>query len=312
MGDERTALLTGAATGLTEAAGTGGTAVTSGTTGATEVLGDPEAVRRAADALAEGCAVVHGFANFYALTARADRETVTRVNRLKGRPDGWTGSVVTVPSGLSALFDWTRLPAELPRRQIWSLMAELYELGPFGFRGPAAPAVPEHLTAPGAGQGTPAGSPSGSGGRSVQVVAPGRHCPSNAFLAAALDRTGAAYLFVTSANRPGELPHWRGGAALRDFHAEPGVRVLAHPDDEAARRRHPHHAPVSVSILSFDRAAGRGRSGLPALTLERQGSLSAAYVRSVAANHGFAVTLAPAADGTPPPAPRVYLPPVRR
>ncbi|MFG3345458.1 hypothetical protein ACGF1Z_10390 [Streptomyces sp. NPDC048018] len=247
------------------------------------VLSDPEGVRRAADELGAGGAVVHGFANFYALTAGADPEVVAWVNRMKGRPPGRVGSVTTVPSGIPALFDWTRLPPELPRRQVRSLLDELYELGPFGFRGPAAERLPGHLTAV------------RDGVRTVQVIAPGRDCPSNAFLGEALDRTGDAFLFVTSANRSRELPHWRGEAVVADFRDEPRVRVLAHADDGAARLRYPHHAPVSTSVLSFHRTAGVGRAGLPALTLERQGSLSAAYIRSVAANHGFALALAPQA-----------------
>lgn len=256
-------------------------------------LGDAELVRQAARELGEGRAVVHGFANFYAMTARADREVVARVNRLKGRPEGQAGSVTTVPAGIPGLFDWTRLPADLPRRQVRSLMEELYELGPFGFRGPAADRIPGHLTA------------DRDGVRTVRVMAPGRHCPSNAFLAAAQERTGTDLLFVTSANRARELPHWRGEGAVRDFGHEPGVRVLAHPDDGAARLRYPYHAPVSVSVVSFHRPAGYGRGGLPALTLERAGSLSAEHIRSVAANHGFALVLAERAAG-PRPAARAY------
>ncbi|MFF0432069.1 L-threonylcarbamoyladenylate synthase [Streptomyces sp. NPDC004327] len=259
------------------------------------VLGDDDAVRRAARELGEGRAVVHGFANFYALTARTDREAVARVNRLKGRPDGRPGSVTTVPDGIPGLFDWTRLPAELPRRQVRSLLEELYELGPFGFRGPAADRIPGHLSA------------ELDGVRTVRVVAPGRHCPSNAFLAAAQERTGTGFLFVTSANRSGEPPHWRGEGAVRDFGREPGVRVLAHADDGAARLRHPYHAPVATSVVSFHRAAGYGRAGLPALTLERVGSLSAEHIRSVAANHGFALVPAAGAIGAPPQA-RTYVP----
>ncbi|MGW4159117.1 hypothetical protein [Streptomyces sp. NPDC004788] len=257
------------------------------------VLGDAESVQRAARELAEGRAVVHGFANFYALTARPDREAVARVNRLTGRPDGQAGSVTTVPAGIPGLFDWTRLPADLPRRQVRSLMEELFELGPFGFRGPAADRIPGHLT------------DGRDGVRTVRVVAPGRHCASNAFLAAAQERTGTDLLFVTSANRSHELPHWRGEGAVGDFGHEPGVRVLVHPDDGAARLRYPYHAPVSVSVVSFHRSAGYGRGGLPALTLERAGSLSAEHVRSVAANHGFALVPAERAAG-PQPQARTY------
>lgn len=258
------------------------------------VLGDAADVLRAAEEVAEGRAVVHGFANFYAVTARADRAVVERVNLLKGLPAGQTGSVTTVPSAVPGLFDWTRLPEELPRRQVRSLLEELYELGPFGFRGPAAGRVPGHLTAV------------ADGVRTVRVIAPGRDCPSNAFFAAALERTGAEFLFITSANRSRQLPHWRAEGVVADFGPEPGMRVLAHADDAVARRGYPHHEPVSTSVVSFHRPAGRGRSGLPAITLERQGSLSADHIRSIAANHGFALALAPGA--APRPRARAYVP----
>ncbi|MEU7022476.1 hypothetical protein ABZ990_17690 [Streptomyces sp. NPDC046203] len=248
-------------------------------------LGDPAAVRLAAADLAAGCAVVHGFAHGYALTTRPDHELIARAGRLTGRPSGRTGAVTTVPSAIRGLFDWSRLPAALPRRQLWSLMEELYELGPFGFRGPAADRVPGHLTAE--ADGVP---------RTVRVVAPGRHCPSNTFLSAALTRTGADFLFVTSAHRPGEPSYGYGEMARAGFGGEPDVRVLAHADDEAARLRHPFHAPapVPVSVIAFHHAAGHGRADLPVLTLERAGSLSEDHIRSLAARNGFALSPAPA------------------
>ncbi|MEU7069487.1 hypothetical protein AB0B30_11060 [Streptomyces narbonensis] len=255
------------------------------------VLGDIGDVRRAAEALGEGAAVAHGFGNFYALTARADREVVERVNRLKGRPAGQVGSVTTVREHVGSVFDWTRLPAEVPRRQIEDLVEELFTLGPFGFRGPAAARIPPHLSA--VQDGVP----------TVQLIAPGYRCPSNAFLAEALDRTGAGFLSVTSVNRSRhvtgaahEPAHWRATGVTRDFGHEPDVRILAHDDEAAARRHHPYHVPTSTTVLSFHRTSGHGRSGLPALSLERHGSLSVDHTRSVAANHGFALTVPPQAE----------------
>jgi hypothetical protein len=46
----------------------------------------------AAAALAGGAVIAHGFANFYAITTRADADTVRGVNLLKGRPSGQVGS----------------------------------------------------------------------------------------------------------------------------------------------------------------------------------------------------------------------------
>ncbi|MFF2774067.1 hypothetical protein ACFVU3_04090 [Streptomyces sp. NPDC058052] len=254
----------------------------------TWVLDDPEDVREAATALAEGRAVAHGFGNIYALAFRPDRETVERVNRMKGRPAGRTASLVTVPERIPAAFDWTRLPDGVPRQQVRSLMDELLGIGPVGLRGPAADRVPGALAA------------TDGGTRTVRVIVPGTHCPSHAFLGAALGRTGGDFLAVTSANRSHHLTgraeepaHWRAEGLADAFGAEPGVRVLAHADEEAARRRHPFHRPTSVSVLSFHRTAGHTRSGLPALVLERHGSLSADHIRAVAANHGFGVVAAP-------------------
>ncbi|MFE0647801.1 L-threonylcarbamoyladenylate synthase [Streptomyces sp. NPDC059534] len=255
------------------------------------VLGEAEDVRRAAEALDEGAAVAHGFGTSYALTARPDREVVERVNRMKGCPADRVTGVTTVPERVGSLFDWTRLPSELPRRQIEDLVDELLHLGPFGLRGPAAAHIPPHLTAVRQGVET------------VRVIAPGHSCPSNAFLAEALVRTGTGFLAVTSANRSRHLTgtddepaHWRADGVIADFGHEPDVQVLAHDDEAAARRRHPHHTTTATTVLSFHHTPGHGRSGMPALTLERHGSLSADHTRSVAANHGFTLTLAPQAE----------------
>ncbi|WP_055701695.1 MULTISPECIES: hypothetical protein [Streptomyces] len=247
-------------------------------------LADEAAVGRAAEAVADGDAVVHGFANFYALTARGDAAVVERVNVMKGRPAGQVGSATTTPDRILSLFDWSLLPSVLPRQQVRSLVRELFALGPYGVRGPAAATVPDHLTSV------------QDGVRTVQVIAPGHACPSNAFLSAALERAGADLLFITSANRSRQLTgadhepaHWRAAGVAADFGGEAGVRVLAHADEGTARARYPHHEPMSTSVLSFHRSPGHGPSGLPALTLERHGSLSADHTRSLAAVHGFAL-----------------------
>ncbi|MFE9040402.1 hypothetical protein ACFYOG_05735 [Streptomyces sp. NPDC007818] len=257
----------------------------------TWVLDDPEDVRDAAAALAEGRAVAHGFGNVYALTCRPDRGTVERLNRLKGRPAERTAGLVTVPERIPSAFDWTRLPEGVPWQQVRSLMDELLGIGPIGLRGPAADRVPEALAA------------TDGDTRTVQVVAPGTRCPSHAFLGAALARTGDDFLAVTSAGRSHHLTgraqepaHGRADGLAEEFGSDADVRILAHADEEAARRLHPFHRPAPVSVLSFHRTAGHTRSGLPALVLERHGSLSADHIRAVAANHGFGLVPAPRAD----------------
>ncbi|MEU2544137.1 hypothetical protein ABZ618_01630 [Streptomyces roseolus] len=261
----------------------------------TLVLDDPGDVREAAGAVAGGEAVAYGFGNVYALGCRPEREVVERVARTTGRPAGRTAGVTTLPERVPAAFDWTRLPDGVPWQQVRSLMDELLGLGPVGLRGPASDRVPEALVT------------AGGGGPTVQVVATGTRCPSHAFLGAALALTGGDFLAVTSVDRSRRLTgrdHEPPPRRADGFGAEEGVRVLAHADEEAARRRHPFHRPTSVSVVAFHRTAGHTRSGLPALVLERQGSLSADHIRAIAANHGFGLFAAPPAAA--PLAPRTY------
>ena len=136
------------------------------------LVGRPLDARRAAMALAEGDVVGQGFANLYVLTTRPDRGTVRRVNVMKGRPPEQVGSITTTPSRIPDVYDWSALPDGVTRRSILGVIDTFYGMGPFGFRGPAAPHVPPHLTLPDGGITT------------AQVISPGYACPSNEFLAA--------------------------------------------------------------------------------------------------------------------------------
>src|SRR3712207_5735689 len=110
-------------------------------------LSDGGGVDFAAHAVQSRGVVTHGFANFYAIVARPDREVVVGINRMKGRPDDQVGSVTTTPLRIADLFDWSKLPSGLSKHKVLGLMDAVFELGPFGFRGPAAKHVYEHLTA---------------------------------------------------------------------------------------------------------------------------------------------------------------------
>ncbi len=73
------------------------------------VIDDPRDADHAAQQLADGAIVAHGFANFYAITTRPDPDTVRRVNLLKGRPANQVGSITGPPadsptSGTSTTF----------------------------------------------------------------------------------------------------------------------------------------------------------------------------------------------------------------
>lgn len=254
------------------------------------VITDPVDAARAADQLAAGFVVAHGFANFYAITTRADAETVRRVNQLKGRPADQVGSITGPPAGLADAFDLTALPTGLSRRRALDLLDAFFTLGPFGFRGPAAAGVPDHLTA------------SDSGIRTAQVIAPGYTCPSNDFLSRALRRTGDDLLYITSANRSRHLTgaedspaHWRAAGLFSEFGDEPGLVVVEHEDEAGARSRYPHHAPMSTTVLGLHRVVRVADDPRPQLILERHGSLPVDVVRSVLADLGYGLALGPGA-----------------
>lgn len=252
------------------------------------VLSDDNDVALAAEALAAGGVVAQAFANFYVITTRPDAEVVRRVNRMKGRPPAQVGSITTTPTRIPLAYDWSKLPAGLSRKRVRELMHTLYELGPFGFRGPAAAHVPAHLTQ--VDEGIP----------TAQMIAPGYACGSNRFLADSLDAIDDDLLAITSANRsrhltgaPDEPAHWRAAPLAAEFGAEPGFFLLEHDDEEAARRAYPLFAPMSVTILAFHKLGGQDRMQRPCLVVERHGSLGVAHLRPVLAELGFGVVLGP-------------------
>jgi hypothetical protein len=254
-------------------------------------LSDGSGVDFAAHAVATGGVVTHGFANFYAMVARPDREVVVRINRMKGRPDSQVGSVTTTPLRIAALFDWSRLPAGLARHDVLSLMDALFDLGPFGFRGPAASHMPDHLTSLDQGM------------RTTQIIAPGYACYSNRFLARALDLIKEDHLYITSANRSrhvtgadDEPAHYRGSAIKSEFGAEQGFVVLRHPDEEAARQRYPQFAPMSTTVIAFHKLADPTPAGRPRIVVERHGSMHVDDLRPIVERYGFGLALGPKAQ----------------
>lgn len=259
--------------------------------GARRELDDRHDVDWAVARLADGVPVAHGFGNFYALTARGDRETVQRVNAMKGRPLDQTGSITAPPARIADAFDWTALPDALDRDLVQAVFDAFFALGPFGFRGPAAPGVGPHLTSRDGDVLT------------AQVIAPGYTCPSNRFLAAAAGAVGDDLLYITSANRSRQLTgaadepaHWRASELRAEFAdaIESGTLVLLeHADEQAAHDRSPAHLPMSTTILGFHRAPVM--DGRAHLTLERHGSLGVGGVRAVLDRFGLGVRIAPAA-----------------
>jgi tRNA A37 threonylcarbamoyladenosine synthetase subunit TsaC/SUA5/YrdC len=225
--------------------------------------------RMAAIATSNGAALFYSFGNFCALAALPDRESVRRINHLKGRPLDQVGSVTTDPARARAVFDWHGLD----RARIEAVMDDFLALGPIGLRGPAAAHVPEHLTARG----------------TVQLISPGYACPSNALIGDILDRASKDILFITSANRSStvttqvEAAHCEMRAIRDEFGDRPEAVLIGHPDEHAARLRYPRHLPCSTTIIAFERDA---------LVLERHGSLGIDDARAIAARHGLELTVA--------------------
>jgi hypothetical protein len=249
----------------------------------------PDDARDAATALAGGAVVGQGFANFYVMTTRADRETVRRVNVMKGRPPEQVGSITTTPSRIPDVFDWSRLPDGVTRRSILGVIDTFFGMGPFGFRGPAAPHVPDHLTFPDGDVTT------------AQVIAPGYACPSNEFLARAVEAVDDDLLYITSANRSRHLTgaddspaHWRAEGLRDEFGYETDFLLLEHPDEDAARAGYPSYLPMSTTILGFHKL-GEGEARRPSLILERHGSMHVDDVRTVLDGLGFDLTIGPRA-----------------
>jgi len=243
----------------------------------------------AARALADGAVLATAFGNFYAIVTRPAESTVRRVNVAKGRPPTQVGSVTTARDRIPAMFDWAALPAGLSEDRMRGLLDALHAIGPFGFRGPAAAAVPDHLTL------------HDQGVRTTQVIAPGRGCPSNALLRRAVDLVNTGLLYITSANRSRYLTgaaeepaHWRAAGVVDDFPHVAELVVIEHRDEAAVHPAYPAHFPGSVTLLSFHTCRVAG-DGTPVLSIHRHGSLSIEDVRPVARRFGLAVALGPTA-----------------
>jgi hypothetical protein len=139
--------------------------------------------------------------------------------------------------------------------------------------------------------------------RTVQVVLPGDRCPSNLFVARALQVTGLEYLFGTSGNRshrvtgtPDEPPHYLADALAAEFATVPGFTLLRHADDAATARRYPLHRRMSTTVLSFHQVAPRiAGSSRPRLLVERHGSLSLEVLQLVIESFGLDFALGPKA-----------------
>jgi tRNA A37 threonylcarbamoyladenosine synthetase subunit TsaC/SUA5/YrdC len=232
-------------------------------------IDSPDDIITAAAAVRDGTLVATAFGNFYAILAAPSLESMHAVNKAKGRPADQVGSITTDAARIPAMF-----AAPMP-----DVLTALTATGPIGFRGPAAGHLPEHLTQV------------VDGIRTTQVVTPGTGCPSNTLFTLAAAEVGADHLYVTSANRSRhhtgareEPAHWTAAGIKSDFAHVPGMTVIAHRDEAAARAAHPLHLPMSVTLLSFDGSS-------PELVVERHGSLHVSEVRRRAEPFGVQVRM---------------------
>ena len=244
----------------------------------------------AASALALGCPLFYGFANFYVLAAHPHQASLERINRAKGRPPLQVGSITTIREHIPDLFDWHQLPKGLHKEQVLALIDAFYEMGPFGFRGPAARHIPDHLT-----------SMAENGKRTTQLIASGYDCPSNRFLERALAHLEENYLFITSANISSHLTgqeepaHYEMKEIQRAFEHQQGILMMRHPNEEEARARYRQYAPMSTSILGFYELY-TDEHGKPTLMIERHGSLPLDNIAEVLGAFGFGYVLGPKAQ----------------
>lgn len=243
-----------------------------------------------AEFLARGGVVAHAFANIYALSARADAQTVGRVNLMKGRPLNQVGSFITTRPHIRGLFDWSRLPMGLSSQTVQEIIDALYTAGPFGFRGPAASNIPAHMS-----------SLDGTN-RTTQIVAPGYSCPSNGFIDACLKVAGDTALYITSANRSRhqtgaveEPAHYEADGLWRDFAGEPDFLIARHRDEVGVRRNYPHHATMSTTVLAFHKLGQPDAEGRRTLIVERHGSFHLNDLQALLAQWDFGICLAPLA-----------------
>jgi hypothetical protein len=248
-------------------------------------------VEAAALAIADGAIVGHAFGNFYVITTRPDAEVVRGVNLMKGRPADQVGSLTTTRELIPALFDWSQLPKGLSRETVQRIFDRLFELGPFGFRGPAGTHIPDHLAA------------FDGPYRTTQVIAPGYACASNALLKQAMQRLGVEFRYITSANRSrhqtgaeDEPAHFTAAGLRSEFGQDPHFVVLEHDDEFAARARYPLLSPMSTTILAFHKLGTPEPDGRPCLIVERHGSLPVAALRTFVAEVGFGLELGPKAQ----------------
>ena len=239
--------------------------------------------------IAAGAIAVQPFGNIYAIVSRPDASTVRRVNLMRGRAADQAGSLVTTWRHLPSVYDWKRLPDGLDAETVIGLLDVLFDIGPFGFRGPAAAHIPDHLTL------------RDGAVRTTRLIAPGYTCRSNRLLTATMQAAGEPFLSVSPATRAQgenaqEPAHYRAEGVIADFDGEGDILVVQHRDEAAAQARYPMHAPLSATILAFHKLGAPDAAGRPTLIVERHGSFHVDDLAPIVGRWDFGLELAPQAQ----------------
>jgi len=245
-------------------------------------------IELAAEALLEGYPLASGFGNFYAIFTKADRPAVEQMNIWKGRPASQVGSLSTTPLRVPSLFDFYKLPDTLSEKLILDVMEAFSTKGPIGFRGPAAPDLPAHMTSIIDGRTT------------AQAIVPGYQCPSNKLISRAIEQLPERYLYVTSANLSSaksgkeEPAHWKPAPLIFDFRHIVDLKLIRHASEDFAHATYPDYEEMSTSVLSFHLPVKEG--GRRALRLERHGSLHVDRLREILNRLDLGLVIAPTGE----------------
>lgn len=266
--------------------------------------------KNAGKTIAAGAAGFVEFGNFKALVFHPHEESMRSVNVNKGRKPDQVASLVTTREHIESIFDWDKLGPGMTKDDVVKMMDAFYTkseenphadfAGPFGFRGPAADHIPDHLTE----------IDPKTGKRLVQIILPNYECPSNDVVGAAItamrdrDPLMPNYLAITSANPSStktgrqEPAHWLRRGLQEEFHKySPKFFIMGHEDQDREleeQNKYEHHATNSTTILDFSRIE-RDEFGMPGVHMVRHGSLSDEKTKMMLASLGMTLHIDPEA-----------------
>jgi hypothetical protein len=119
------------------------------------------------------------------MTTHPGPDVVRYANQVTGRAESHVNSITTTLRYIPELVDWSLVAPPLNAMLVMDLIDALFEMGPFGFRGPAAPHIPAHL------------SVVDGDTRTTQIIGAGYGCRSNVFLEGCIQAIDDNFLCVT-------------------------------------------------------------------------------------------------------------------